>query len=507
MGERREAGKGLFVVPIRMTIIPIFAVVATILGAFLVTRLEMKQLLFMVGMLTIGSLGSLYHPFWGILLYYSFAVLRPQYLWAWSLPEGMRWSMFAAVVVLISCVLNFGKLMERRRLNIVLVLMLVYGMWLMLSVLMAHDPQLAISWGVEYAKILLLGVIASFVIRHLWQVRIISLMILITLGYIAWEINYLYLFDARLDIFHRGFGGLDNNGAGLMLAMGVPFAYAFAVCARERWKRAVSWGVCLLMVHAVLMSYSRGAMLSLALAAIWLIIHHRPRHHAMVIAIAATLAVSVLAGKEIRERFNTTMNYQDDRSATSRFDSWAAGWRIAMENPLAGQGIRNSNLYTQNYGADRRGRTIHSQYIQIAADSGIPAMLTSACILGVSFYNIRNSRGRCLDYLDRGEFDEVHLREPDPLIYQSAYVALACETSLFIFAFGGMFLSLEVFELPWLLIVIAGIMPGAVQHHIEKVKASELLHSPARRRGRKRRRRKTEDSIGMPGIEEGLAHS
>ena len=44
---------------------------------------------------------------------------------------------------------------------------------------------------------------------------------------------------------------------------------------------------------------------------------------------------------------------------------------------------------------------------------------------------------------------------------------LSCQGSLLIFMTGSGFLSLEVFELPWLLIVIAGVVPGAVARELE----------------------------------------
>ncbi len=56
----------------------------------------------------------------------------------------------------------------------------------------------------------------------------------------------------------------------------------------------------------------------------------------------------------------------------SRFDSWKAGWLIASDYPVLGAGVRNADLLSHRYGADRIGRAIHSQYIQIAADSGFP---------------------------------------------------------------------------------------------------------------------------------------
>lgn len=182
------------------------------------------------------------------------------------------------------------------------------------------------------------------------------------------------------------------------------------------------------------------------------------------------MVVSVLAGKEIRERFSSTANYTADNSAQSRFDSWAAGWAIASDHPAFGQGIRNSNLYTKNYGADREGRTIHSNYIQIAADSGIPAMLTYIALMGAAFYAMRRTRRLCIAHLE--DHEQYHAHEPpDELIGQFAHLALGCEASLFIFAFGGIFLSLEVFELPWILLAIAGVMPYTASVHIEKVNA------------------------------------
>ena len=485
----------------RQLFLPIAAVFSVCVGVFCVARLEMKQFLFMVVLLVAGSLGSLYHPFWGVLLYYTFAVLRPQYLWDWTLPQGVRWSLFAAGAVLLGCVLNLSKLMERRRINMVAALMILYAVCLIFSILTAHAPNIAMSWGIEYGKIMLIGLIASIVIRHLWQIKLITAMILITLGYVAWEVNYLYLFDGRLDIFHKGYGGLDNNGAGLMLAMGIPIAYAFAVTAKARWQRMVCWMLALIMLHAVLMSYSRGAMLAVAVVAVWILLNHRPRRHAIVIALVASLAVSVLAGKEIRERFQSMTGYKQDISAQSRLESWSAGWEIAKAHPLTGQGIRNSNLYSRNFGADYEGRTIHSQYVQIAADSGIPAILVYLTLLGTAFVCLRQSRRMCLEYVEQ-QMERHPDREPDRLTQQFTGICLGCEGSLLIFAFGGVFLSIEVFELPWLFIVLAGVMRGATEHHLDGLARTEKSaarrhHTPSKKRRRRPAPRLTRPISGV----------
>jgi len=47
-----------------------------------------------------------------------------------------------------------------------------------------------------------------------------------------------------------------------------------------------------------------------------------------------------------------------------------------------------------------------------------------------------------------------------------------------VFAFGGAFLSLEVFELPWMLMAMGGIMPHVIHREIRSM---ELLTTEKRR--------------------------
>ncbi|MCE9591360.1 MAG: O-antigen ligase family protein [Planctomycetes bacterium] len=422
----------------------------------------MKQAIFLMLLIAAAGVGSFQSPFWGVLLYYFFAVLRPQYLWEWSLPADVRWSLMAAGVAFFSVMLFAPRIMLRARLNKIAWLTLAFTLVMGLSVLTAHDPDVAQEWAVEFVKIVAMMMLATLVIEHIWQINAMGLMMLLALGYGAYEINYNYFINGRLDIFHVGFGGLDNNGAGLMIAMGVPFAYVFGVTSRRLWMRAASWGLGLFMLHAVLMSYSRGAMLATIVGAVWLLYHHRPRWQAGLIALTLCLCISVLAGKEIRERFFSAQSYEDDNSAQSRFDSWGAAWKIAIDHPILGVGVRNSALYSERYGADRHGRTIHSQFLQIAADSGLIAMTMYIALLLICFHAFGRSRGLCRAQLDAtpatGPPDDARRG-----LILTEHLALGCQTSLLIFAFGGLFLSLEVFELPWLLIMLAGVFPAAVE--------------------------------------------
>ena len=88
---------------------------------------------------------------------------------------------------------------------------------------MARDQDQAFDYFIEYIKIFAMMAVSMVLLMHvrsaLLSADIVSPGVL---GYIAYEVNVLYLSTGYLGICENGYGGLDNNGAGLMLAMGVP---------------------------------------------------------------------------------------------------------------------------------------------------------------------------------------------------------------------------------------------------------------------------------------------
>jgi probable O-glycosylation ligase (exosortase A-associated) len=424
----------------------------------------MKQLLFMIAASLVGTFGVyLVSPFYGVFVYYLFAVLRPQYMWEWSLPKGVAWSFYVALATIGAAILGlFGVDLRRappgeeqlaHRLSKAHYAVLIFGLWVSLTFVLARSHEAALPWFEELLKIFLMYAVSAFLVRTLRQVWALFLMTALALGYISYEINYLYLVHGYLGIHRNGYGGMDNNGAGLMLAMGVPLCW-FCYEGFRRWWR---WGFVLLVpviVHAVMMTYSRGAMLSLVVmcpALLWRS-RHRVRLALAMVAFAVVL-LPILAGPAIRDRFFTIQDQEVDESANLRKQSWAAAWGIARDNPIFGVGVRNANLFSHQYGADREGRTIHSQYLQIAADNGFVGLALYLVVLAMAWLSLR----RCRRFVSGRTDDEGR---------RIAAIANGVECSLVVYCFGALFLSLEVFELPYLLLLLAaqlGVICGAAQ--------------------------------------------
>src|SRR6185437_9015829 len=159
-----------------------------------------------------------------------FAVLRPQYLWKWSLPADVSWSFFVALCTIgAGLAAGLGILrvngIPRVRWTFAHQCVLAFGAWVVITYFMAQHKDVAYPTLIEYLKIFVMFIMATILTRKIRQLWILMVLAASSLAYIAYEVNYLYLVNHYLGIQRSGYGGLDNNGAGLMLAMGVPLCW------------------------------------------------------------------------------------------------------------------------------------------------------------------------------------------------------------------------------------------------------------------------------------------
>lgn len=421
---------------------------------------DMKQLMFMIPSLLIGTFGSFAtHPCLGVLVYFLYAVLRPQFIWQWSLPE-FNWSLYVALAAIVSTISWRMGVIEAEGHEITVETnaghYTVYGFafWIVVTSLTARHPDESYPFLIEYIKMFVMFLVARYAIvtiSHLWK---LFLVVTLTLCYISYEMNEIYLSTGYTYVYRKGYGGLDNNGAALMLAMGVPLClYAW-----DGVKHWIRWGFILFIpaiIHAVMTSYSRGAMLSLILVTPIYLVRCRRRVQLLLILCFIGSIIPILAGKEIRERFFSINEHEVDDSANSRKQAWKIAIRMASECPIFGFGVRNSNLYTYAYGADMDGRAIHSQWLQIAADCGYVGIgLYASCFLAMFYCCARTRRS---------------IRNRDDIgAVRSRIMINGCEGALMVFMIGASFLSLENFELPFILLLLCAQTLAVVEseHHI-----------------------------------------
>ncbi len=474
----------------------------------------MKQMIFMVLTIVCSIYGVVIAPIFGIFPYYIFSILQPQFLWKWALSDyDYRWSLIASGIAFLALFLHLPMIISKMRWNSVATLMAGYGLLMLMSCVMAHDTGLAMQWGTTYFKIIIMSLIVVLMLNEFKYVKYFAWLLFGCVGYLAWHFNSLYYFDGRLDIFHVGLGAFDNNGISLVIALGLPFSYAMI-----RTQKKMAWKICsiavaIAMIHCIMLTYSRATMLSVMVGICFILWCHRPRVHGVVWGLAFVICVGFLAGKEVRDEFFSIGDYKQDASAQSRFDSWDAALDMMWDHPLTGTGVRNSTKFSENYGADRMGRAIHSQFLQIAADSGIPALLAYLGVCIVSITSLQKARVYLIKrhglYMEEWQSQNTHkgkrlvkndmvnhklLNKMNECADMEQYVQ-AYQAGMFIFLANAFFLSLGVFEIQWLLFAVSGVSyPLALKQFPMKTVSVDRKHQ----RRRKHDRTKSKLQISHP---------
>ena len=344
----------------------------------------MKGLIFVYLITTLGVVGSLRKPIIGLYVYVGFAVLRPQYLWAFA-ADLSNLSLIVGVAMLVGWALNgFGEKRVGRGRWIV-VFLLLFLCWTSLSAVLADNSDIALQWVVELLKIVapfLVGVTLLDANKH---VRGLIWMMVIAQAYISFEMNLSYYMNGFNQVAEIGFGGMDNNSFGISLVTTIGPALALALTEKRWIARAAAAFAGALILHTTLLTFSRGAMVGLIAVGVtaFILLPKRPSYvFALMLAALLTLR---LTGPQLMARYSTTLvdTESRDESAGSRVDLWRDCLDVAIHNPLLGIGARNWPLVASSYGWPP-GKEAHSTWFQAAAEMGFPGAFFLLMLFSVS---------------------------------------------------------------------------------------------------------------------------
>jgi len=428
-----------------------------------------------------GVCGSLTAgPYLGVLVYCYFAAARPQAMWEYELPRlDFGWSYWVAIGIMIStAVARFGLFQYPtfgpsrgagpQRWNWLHATLGVFAFWIVMSYVFSENQKHAFPTFLEYVKIFVVFLVASYSLGRIVQLWYLLLTIMLGSVHVAYEMNQIYFVLKRNDIRDHGFGGLDNNGSALLIAMGIPLCYFLWEASRSK----IRWFYLLfipVIAHAVMLSFSRGALLSVVLVSPMVFLLTRYKIFVAVVFFAGAVFVLATSGPELQDRFFSISKHDSDESAVSRKRTWLMAIDLANQKPIFGYGIRCSTLHTKDVNGVEN-QAIHNTYLQMAADSGWPGMgLYLTMILGAMGISM---------------FVWWKIRHwPDvPAVRRTRAIAAMVVTSLGIYAVGAIFLSLETSEMPYILVLV-GAQLWAIYRSggIEAVAREELLMIPAPR--------------------------
>ncbi len=338
--------------------------------------------------------------------------------------SGTGKAMVAVVALfLLAHALRFGKALIIDRLS--MAALLTYCVLAGLAVFWAYEPYLALEQIDALYRNAIIASLVVFAAGNFGVLRGIARTLFVSLTLLA-AIAVFQVAAGAYDIDFGGLGGAsvhhiageidsirvhgpyaDANSFGRILLIGIPFAVHEAVRGDARWWRLAGATGAALLVSGVVLTYSRGAMLGVAVMALVLAWCYR-RHWRLQLTLAVPLviAASLLMPQNYFDRVAAIgavfvggqSTRQADQSILNRIDENALAVEVFTDNAWGGVGPGGYAELFQKYSLDHNkrlrfdNREAHSLYLELAAEGGVLALLAFFSFLAVLATNVVTAR-------------------------------------------------------------------------------------------------------------------
>lgn len=364
-------------------------------------------------------------------------------------------------------------LREPLRVDVVFIAMLLLLAVMAASSIGALDPVVAVDKIIKFAiEGLFIYLLLLNVLRSEADLRQALWTLLIAAGFISAIVAHQEATKNFADIYwgfaqreaefkvggawrDRAAGPLgDPNYFAQSLLIPLPIAVAMLWTERTWWQRLILLLIIGLLVAANGATYSRGGSLGLifVLGLIVLLQRVKPAY-----IIGGGLGLFLLIGAAAPDYFErvrsigaardiTSESGTDDKAIAGRLGENVAAWNVFIDHPLLGVGPDNFSKYYMAY-ADEAGMLLHAEerpahnlYLQVAADTGLPGLLTYLTVMALSLAQL----GRIY----------LRLRDKRPtLVHLSAGLLV----SILGYMFTGVLLTLAYERYFWSLLALAGV--------------------------------------------------
>ena len=312
-------------------------------------------------------------------------------------------------------------------------MMLLFGVAALLSIPFAIDPSEAWGTFVDFLiKTILIFIVLANVVRTETRLKLLIYLAFAVSIYLC--INVIN--DYRLGIFTIGsadtntlrVGGAikglfeNSNELALHLVTMIPIAFVMAFETKNALRRILFWGITLLMIAAVIITFSRGGFIALIAMSLVLVrkIGRRNKSTAIAALVLGVIFFMAVAPGAYSGRLATIFNSAADitGSSSQRTEILKRSILVALRYPLFGVGLGNFHHKSeQELGT-------HNAYTQVAAEAGIAAMVFYIIFI---VHPLRKLRMIERELFERGESSRFY------------YLAIGLQTSLVAYMVSSFF--------------------------------------------------------------------
>jgi probable O-glycosylation ligase (exosortase A-associated) len=315
-------------------------------------------------------------------------------------------------------------------------------------------------------KILLITFITPMLVYG--QHRIILLLLVITLS-IAFYGFKGGLFAISTGGSHMVLGPAGsylsgNTYIGIAMIMVLPLVLTSARMFYYRWEDFGSelihrfsdkiglffYGVFWLTAVAILVTYSRGALLGILAIAPFMFIRMRRKWLMVGLAVIGVTVLGVTVPDRLMAQWETIETYEEDTSAMQRVQAWGVSWNMAKERPIRGMGFRFTYMdydwwisYANFEGKWRHVLSPHSIYFSLLGQHGFGGLAVFMTLVGFTFFTLNRIRRQAVRETGQRWLSEY---------------AWAMQIGLIGYLVAGTFLDVAYFSLFYAFVALAIIM-------------------------------------------------
>lgn len=342
-----------------------------------------------------------FRPYFGILMWTWVSYFNPHRM-TWGIAYNFPVALLIGGATLAG--IPFAKDTNRRILTLQTILVLfMWGWYCVTTFHAANDPILVNHIDdtkrelLRISKILLMTVVMIWLVSSKEKFRYLFLVTAFSFAFFAIKGA---VFVGRTSGQFRVYGPPgsfieDNNALGLALNMMLPIFFFLARTETNKWIRRFMHIAFFCGIIAVILTYSRGALLGLSVVLVCLTLKSRHKVLAGFLLVTCAWTVITFAPGKWMDRMGRFFHGNLDNSAELRLNAWRFSYVLATHYPLTGGGLKTytTDLY-ERFTPELDFAGPHSIYFQALGEHGFVGLALFALLLGSSLISLLNLRQR-----------------------------------------------------------------------------------------------------------------
>lgn len=368
----------------------------------------------------------LMRPFVGLLLWSWIGYMNPHRL-CWGFAYSFPWVQLVAITTLVSLMLS--KERKTIRMSPTVVLFILFFIWTTVTTLFAVEPDSAWQQWEVFGKVLIMVLVTLVLVKDKQQMNLLVWMIVVSLGFYGLKGGaFTILTGGGSRVYGPANSFIaNNNDLAQALCMVLPLIRYLQLQASKKYMKVGLGFAMFLTGIAILGTYSRGGLITLAVVSAALFLKGRRRIPVIVVLAALALTAYHFMPAQWTARMDTLQHGDQVDTAKLRIQTWEFATNVALHRPLVGGGFNeyeSTTLWNKYAPAGAVQRAVHSIYFRVLGENGFPGLVLFLALLFVSWRTCsrirRNTRG---SPQDKWAFDLASMLQVSLLAFMTAGAA------------------------------------------------------------------------------------